>query len=116
MLTARRGKLAHVEALIAWHADVNAAAANTEGDTALISAGAGGHVEVVRALLAAGAGLDAADSGGWTALMWASLNSHVEVVRVLLASGANKHLITAYNIAYWTSGSATIRALLDLAP
>ena len=48
----QRGNLAHVEALIAWHADVDAADIN--GWTALILASRSGHVEVVRALLAAG--------------------------------------------------------------
>ena len=52
-LAIRRGKLAHVESLIAWHADVNTA--DDEGPNALFLAGFTGHVEIMRALLGAGA-------------------------------------------------------------
>ena len=55
MLAVEYGKLAHVEALIAWHADVNLVGLISDGGTALIRASAEGHVEIVRALLAAGA-------------------------------------------------------------
>ena len=76
----------------------------------------------MRALFAAGAGVDAADNNGDTALMSASVSGHVEIVRVLLAAGADKHIIalngdTAYSDAAHTPAStAAIRALLDLAP
>ena len=120
MLAAQRGKLAQVEMLIAWHADVNAV--DEIGSAALILANGQGHVEVVRALLAAGAGADAATNDGWTALIFASSDSHVETVRALLAAGANKHLInnsgdTAYSFAaHIPASTAEIRALLALAP
>ena len=66
-----------------------------------------GHVEVVRALLAAGADVDAADNHGYSALIWASWFGLVEVVRALLAAGADKHLAalngdTAYSDAAHT--------------
>ena len=48
-----------------------------------------GHVEIVRVLLAAGAGVDTATNDGETALMFASGSGHVEVVRALLAAGAD---------------------------
>ena len=121
MLAARHGKLAHVEELIAWHADMNLTGLRY-GATALINASDKGHVEVVRALLAAGAGVDVANNDGRTALMLASANGHVKVVRALLAAGANKHLITlaggtAFSVASHTAAStAAIRALLALAP
>ena len=122
MLVARRGKLARVEALIAWHADVNAVnkygnttlilasryglakvagvdAANNSGLTALVRASCNGHVEVVRALLAAGAGVDAAANDGWTALIHASDLGDLRSVRVLLAAGAG---VDAADINGWT--------------
>jgi predicted LPLAT superfamily acyltransferase len=85
-MAADRGELARVEALIAWHANVNIAA--IDGDTALMLASYSGHVEVVRALIAAGAGANAAVNTGETALIFASGNGHVEIVRALLAAGA----------------------------
>ena len=70
MFAARFGKLAHVEALIAWHANVNAA--DKDGDTALILTSSEGHIDVAHALLAAGASVDAAGNTCLTALIWAS--------------------------------------------
>ena len=120
MQATARGALAHVETLIAWHADVNAA--DKDGDTALILASGVGYVEVVRALLAAGAGVDVATNNGWTALICASFDGQVETVRELLAMGADKHVITnngdtAYSCAaHIPASTAAIRALLALAP
>ena len=89
ILVAWRGKLADVETLIAWHADVNAAA--NDGWTALIYASVCGNVDavIVRALLAAGADVDAANSDGLTALNWAFIKGHIEIVRALLAASAD---------------------------
>ena len=58
ILAAVRGDLARVEELIAWHADLHATV--IWGKTALMYASTNGHVEVVCALLAAGASVDAA--------------------------------------------------------
>ena len=93
MLAAARDKLVHVETLIAWHADVNAA--GQYGYTALMhaseQASMSGRLEVVRALLAAGAGVDAANALGQTALLLACscYCSNVEIARSLLAGGAD---------------------------
>ncbi|MGE0153137.1 MAG: ankyrin repeat domain-containing protein [Reyranellaceae bacterium] len=61
--------------------------------TALIAAAHLGHVEPVRALIAAGAPLDHVNNLGWTALLEAVILGdggprHVEIVRLLLAAGA----------------------------
>ena len=48
----------------------------------------------MRALLAAGAGVDATGKDGRTALIAASGKGHVEVVRVLLAAGAGVDVAT----------------------
>lgn len=58
-------------------------------DTALISVSAAGYTELVRALLAAGADVDAKDFGDNNALVWATINVRPEVVKALLAAGAN---------------------------
>jgi uncharacterized protein len=66
---------------------VNAKADN--GGTALIQASQNGHLEVVRALLAANADVNAKLADGFTALMIASEKGHLDVVRALLAANAD---------------------------
>jgi ankyrin repeat protein len=107
--------------LIKWGADVNMA---RDGWTPLMAASVNGVADIARALLAAGADVNAADISGWTALMWASYFGHVEIVRDLLAAGADKHAVsndgdTTHTLAgrRGTLASApAIRALLAAAP
>jgi uncharacterized protein len=49
-----------------------------------------GHVDVVQALLAKGAEVNAKNNNGATALIWASIQGHVDVVQALLAKGADR--------------------------
>jgi uncharacterized protein len=60
-----------------------------DGGTPLMAASQSGHAEVVRALLAAGADVNAKKDYGLTALMLASVKNHSDVVRLLLAAGAD---------------------------
>ena len=60
----------------------------TEGQT-LWQASQNGHLEVVTALLGAGADVSNGDTDGRTPLLLASCNGHVEVVTVLLGAGAD---------------------------
>jgi ankyrin repeat protein len=77
-----------VDALIAAGADVNVV--SKSGSTALHAAACRGKCAVVRALLGAGAHIDAVGGArGYTALMRAILYGCVDVVRVLLGSGAD---------------------------
>ena len=62
------------------------------GWTALMWASLGGHTEIVKVLVAAGANVNLQGSAGMTALRWASGRGHTEVVKVLIASGANVNL------------------------
>ena len=58
------------------------------GYTALYMASSKGHIDAVRALLAAGANVDALTSRGATPLWIAAACGHADVVRALLAVGA----------------------------
>ena len=49
-----------------------------------------GHVECVKALLAAKADVNKANKDGLTPLMCVFMNGHVEIVELLLAAGAKK--------------------------
>ena len=75
---AERGRLQQVDATL-------------EGTrTALFRASSYGHIDIVNALLAAGANKDQANERGWTPLIWAAYKGHIECVKSLLAAGANK--------------------------
>ena len=75
---AERGRLQQVDATL-------------EGTrTALLRASSYGHIDIVNALLAAGANKDQANDEGWTPLNFAAEIGHVECVKGLLAAGANK--------------------------
>ncbi|PNP57317.1 hypothetical protein FNYG_15238 [Fusarium nygamai] len=85
------GHIQVVERLLEAGAIVNAAAAGSEGRTALQAASAGGHIQVVERLLEAGADINAAvaEYGGRTALQAASEGGHIQVVERLLEAGAD---------------------------
>ena len=48
-----------------------------------------GHLEVVRALIKAGADVNAKDNDGWTPLHYSAWNGHLEVARALIEAGAD---------------------------
>lgn len=78
-----------VLALIAAGADLDLKDKRDDGGiTALIEASKWSHMDTIRALLAAGANVNAKDVGGETALYIAARDGHVEVVAELLAAGA----------------------------
>ena len=62
--------------------------ASDEGITPLIASASEGHTEIVQALIAAGANVDAKDKDGTNALMAASARGHVDAVKALLEAGA----------------------------
>jgi uncharacterized protein len=80
------GDLSRVKTLLAAKTNVNAK--DQQGYTALIVASSNGYLEVVRALPAEGADVNAEAANG-TALTIASQKGSLEVVRVLLAAGAD---------------------------
>ena len=83
------GDLANVQRLLSEGADPNARAKDPMGRTALILAAAGGHLEIVDALLAKGAKIEDRDRTGHTALNWAAMRGRTEVVSNLLGKGAD---------------------------
>ena len=89
---AARGKLTNLDAQYgAW--------------TALTCAASEGHLDILKALIAAGANKDKTDSYGVTPLIYASIYDNVEIVKALLTEGkagvnkANKYAWTPLMIA-----------------
>jgi ankyrin repeat protein len=70
-----------------------------------------GHLEVVRALLKAGAKVNAADEHLSTPFHWACANRHLEVVRLLTASGADANAADQVS-ARFTMNDIYIRLLI----
>jgi ankyrin repeat protein len=57
--------------------------------TPLMYAAGRGHTEIVQALIASGAAVNARDMAGHTALMFAANNGQPETVKALVAAGAD---------------------------
>ena len=120
MAAARTGKVEAVQLLISHGSFVNAVDPFQE-ETALMWASAEGHLDVVKALLAAGADPNTkahvsliterknADhpSGGFTALMFAVRNGYADVAEALVSGGADLKLTNA------DGATATIVAIVN---
>lgn len=81
--------------LLAAGADVNAPARNPSEVRPLHSAAAADSTEISRALLDAGAEVDARQQGGYTALHAAAQHGNAGLVELLLERGANPRIRTA---------------------
>jgi hypothetical protein len=86
--------------------------------TPLIAASFAGHAEVVDALIAGGAALDACNIQGRTALHLAADQDHAGVVAALLAAGAEPdlqdfHGHSALHLAAWQDHRGALDALLE---
>jgi ankyrin repeat protein len=88
---ARDGDASALAEQIAAGADVNAL--DRYGQTALMLAALGGHLNGVGVLIRAGANLDVTAKFGLSATMLAVINGHESVARVLGAAGANLSLV-----------------------
>ena len=62
-----------------------------------------GHLEVVRALIAAGADVNLPNKDGLTALILAAKKGHLEVVQVLIAAGAKKQASSSLEVFFRNS-------------
>ena len=69
---------------------------DVEGVTPLIAAAEGGHFEVVRLLVDAGADLNRSDSSGFTPVMGAARAGHPGIVKFLLDRGADLEAVDKY--------------------
>ena len=91
-----------------------------QGVTPLMFASNRGHAGIVKALLAAGADVNAASNLGETALICACYHGHLEAARALVAAGANVNAVnqggwTPLNCARgrkWACADPTVEALL----
>lgn len=93
-LAAFFGRLDAVEILVTKGAEVSVPSRNPMAVTPLGSAAAGRYHEIVEALLAHGAEVDAQQSGGYTALHAAAHGGNQELVKTLLSHGADPSLRT----------------------
>jgi len=89
---------------------------NAEGLTPLIVAASSGQMEMLKSLLAQGAGVDATAADGRTALIAATQSGKIEAVEALIAAGANlnagaRGTGTALNVAE-NAGETQIAKLL----
>ena len=87
------------------------------GWTALARASTEGYLDIVKALLAAGADKDKYGGFGVTPLIWAATQGHLKVVQVLLKAGAkvdkvNKYGHTALIVATDNGHTQVVEALL----
>ena len=83
---ATRGKLENVDEAVGMET----------GQTALMGASGGGHLEIVKGLLAGGADKDKAADNGTTPLYIAAQEGHIAVVEALLKVGADKSNATIF--------------------
>jgi hypothetical protein len=94
MLAARRGELAHVELLLRHGADVNRrdeTSNDNRGDSALLVALHGGHEQVVRRLLQAGARLDVSNMWDWRPMHMAAQGNCIPCLNLLREKGLSIH-------------------------
>ena len=96
-LAAYFGKSEAVKYLIKAGAEVNSPSKNSLGVTPLQSAVAGGHLDITRLLLEAGASPNVRERSGDTPLHAAAQNGDVEIVRSLIFGGANVETINEKN-------------------
>lgn len=93
-LAAEAGQVEAVNAFIKYNATIDYPSKN-RGITALGAAALAGHLEIVKALVEAGAKLEAKDNAGVTPLAHAASLSRVAVVEYLISKGANVSAIDA---------------------
>lgn len=105
-------------ALAAVFTLMSGAGGTVRADDALASAAREGDSSTVRAVIAAGADLDAIGSDGATALHWAAARGYLDVVNLLLKAGADTEILDEREYStplQWAAGGGSadvVRALL----
>jgi len=94
-LAAVFGNFEAVKCLRAKGADINAAATNGSGYSALTGAVTSGHTEIVKWLLENGAEPNYRYSNNYSPLLNAAANGHLEILKLLQAHGADLHAKTS---------------------
>ncbi|GIL92445.1 hypothetical protein Vretimale_6484 [Volvox reticuliferus] len=92
MKAAEVGDVAMVLQLIEQGANTQLSNEKEDNVTALFLASQKGHLDVVKALLAAGAPINGAKTSGCAPLHTAAMNGHVEILAYLLERGAEKEV------------------------
>ena len=92
-----------------------------EGQTPLVLATIGGHLDIVETLLKFGARIDATDNFGRTALSWAAIHGEYTITKVLLAAKAdlnhqNNEGLTPLMQAIKNSNLEMVQLLLERKP
>ena len=88
MTASRTGTVEGVTVLLEHGADPNARDM-LRGQTALMWAAAEGHADVVNALIAAGAGIDARLGSGFTPILFAAREGRIDAMKALIDAGAD---------------------------
>jgi ankyrin repeat protein len=96
-LAAYFGHVSIVDYLIKAGAEVNSPSKNSLKVTPLQSAVSGGHLEITRRLLEAGANPNVREGSGYTPLHTAAHNGDIEIVRSLIFGGADLEAISVKN-------------------
>jgi len=114
---ARHSRIVDVERLIAAGADPNACEGRADRGPLQLAAD-GGHLEVIAALLAAGAHVDGATLFGDTPLMYATGRRNTATLEVLIAAGADVNRAdrsgrTALHLAARNGKMNMVRLLLE---
>jgi ankyrin repeat protein len=86
-----RAHIGHtVEVLAAVDLDVGLVnRVNQYGNTLLITASGGGHVDLIQGLLERKADIHARDNSGWDSVIYAARNGHLPALTLLMNSGAS---------------------------
>ena len=113
-----KARLGRASAHPAARLSITVLVSDNSGWTALDEAAYNGEVEVIKALVEAGAEVDHADNSGWTALHVAAQESHVEIIQALLHAGADLNLAvndgdTPLAIARANNHEAAVLALVQ---
>ena len=93
-LAAEAGQIEAIQGFITYKATLDYPS-KSRGITALGAAALGGHLEIVKALVEAGADIEKADNGGMTPLAHAASLSRLSVVEYLVSKGANPKTVDA---------------------
>ncbi|XP_059159950.1 death-associated protein kinase 1-like isoform X2 [Physella acuta] len=100
-------------------ANIDLNTANKHGETAVHMAASGGHVDVIKFLLAKGVDISILDKQGDSAVYWAARQGHTEIIQCLVQAGVsvntqNKSGETALHVAARYGHTAAVEYLCSV--